>query len=144
MLLRLVYGQRWSETDAPRALAVYCLYILLLALNGILEAFEHAVADSKCACSCSLGLPVPVTRPRLTCDTPGAKRCENPQIHRIMQQPGLDLFSMLWHLPPKFPLPCQKRNGVFSTASLPAGILLTGMDGWWHARWCTWGWRWSW
>ena len=49
MLLRLVYGQRWSETEAPKALAVYCLYILLLAVNGILEAFVHAVANSGCA-----------------------------------------------------------------------------------------------
>ena len=49
MLLRLVYGQRWSETEAPRALAAYCLYILLLAVNGIFEAFVHAVADSRCA-----------------------------------------------------------------------------------------------
>ena len=49
MLLRVVYGQQWSETEAPRALAVYCLYILLLAVNGILEAFVHAVADSRCA-----------------------------------------------------------------------------------------------
>ena len=49
MLLRLVYGQRWSETEAPKALAVYCLYILLLAVNGILEAFVHAVANSRCA-----------------------------------------------------------------------------------------------
>lgn len=48
MLLRLVYGQRWSETEAPRALAAYCLYILLLAVNGILEAFVHAVAESRC------------------------------------------------------------------------------------------------
>lgn len=47
VLLRVVYGQRWSETDAPRALAVYCLYILLLAVNGILEAFVHAVAKSR-------------------------------------------------------------------------------------------------
>ena len=49
MLLRLVYGQRWSETEAPQALAAYCLYILLLAVNGIFEAFVHAVADSRCA-----------------------------------------------------------------------------------------------
>ena len=48
MLLRLVYGQRWSETEAPRALAAYCLYILLLAVNGIFEAFVHAVAESRC------------------------------------------------------------------------------------------------
>lgn len=48
MLLRLMYGLRWSETEAPRALATYCLYILLLAVNGILEAFVHAVAESRC------------------------------------------------------------------------------------------------
>jgi oligosaccharide translocation protein RFT1 len=44
-----VYSQRWSETDAPRALGAYCFYILLLAVNGILEAFVHAVAKSRCA-----------------------------------------------------------------------------------------------
>ena len=48
MLLRLLYGLRWSETEAPRALAMYCVYILLLAANGILEAFVHAVAESRC------------------------------------------------------------------------------------------------
>ncbi len=52
MLLRLLYGLRWSETEAPRALATYCVYILLLAVNGILEAFVHAVAESRCARSC--------------------------------------------------------------------------------------------
>jgi hypothetical protein len=48
-VLRTAYGQRWSETDAPQALGVYCAYILLLAVNGILEAFVHAVARSRCA-----------------------------------------------------------------------------------------------
>ena len=52
LLLRLLYGLRWSETEAPRALATYCVYILLLAVNGILEAFVHAVAESRCARSC--------------------------------------------------------------------------------------------
>lgn len=59
MLLRLVYGLRWSETEAPRALAVYCLYILLLAINGILEAFVHAVADSRRDCRTCDGSHVP-------------------------------------------------------------------------------------
>jgi oligosaccharide translocation protein RFT1 len=49
VVLRTAYGQRWSETDAPQALGVYCAYILLLAVNGILEAFVHAVARSRCA-----------------------------------------------------------------------------------------------
>ncbi|BDA46912.1 probable protein RFT1 homolog [Coccomyxa sp. Obi] len=47
VLLRMAYGQRWSHTDAPQALGVYCAYILLLAVNGILEAFVHATARSR-------------------------------------------------------------------------------------------------
>ena len=47
LLLRIVYGQRWSETQAPLALAAYCPYILLLAVNGILEAYVHAVAEPR-------------------------------------------------------------------------------------------------
>ncbi len=70
MLLRLVYGQRWSETEAPRALAVYCLYILLLAVNGILEAFVHAVANSRCAYTFLL-LPCACALPWLMQDIPG-------------------------------------------------------------------------
>ena len=42
--IRLVYGQAWAATPAPGVLACYCLYILLLGVNGILEAFQHAVA----------------------------------------------------------------------------------------------------
>jgi oligosaccharide translocation protein RFT1 len=45
LLLRLMYGERWSGTDAPAALAAYSAYILVLALNGTLEAFMHAVAS---------------------------------------------------------------------------------------------------
>ena len=45
LALRLAYGQRWSETGAPAALALYSTYICLLAVNGILEAFQHAVAS---------------------------------------------------------------------------------------------------
>ena len=51
MVLRLAYGRRWSETEAPTALAVYSVYICLLAVNGILlvvsEAFQHALAKPK-------------------------------------------------------------------------------------------------
>lgn len=47
LLLRVAYGQRWSNTGAPAALAAYCPYILLLAANGILEAFVHAVASAR-------------------------------------------------------------------------------------------------
>ncbi|GFH13968.1 PPM-type phosphatase domain-containing protein, partial [Haematococcus lacustris] len=34
LALRLVYGQRWADTQAPQVLALYCAYILLLAVNG--------------------------------------------------------------------------------------------------------------
>ena len=44
LLLRLIAGSRWSESDAPSVLAAYCYYIPLLASNGILEAFVSAAA----------------------------------------------------------------------------------------------------
>lgn len=47
VLLRLVYGQKWSNTEAPKALAYYCAYITLLALNGCTEAYVNAVADTR-------------------------------------------------------------------------------------------------
>lgn len=47
VLLRLVYGQKWSDTEAPKALAYYCGYITLLALNGCTEAYVNAVADPR-------------------------------------------------------------------------------------------------
>ncbi|GIL76385.1 hypothetical protein Vretifemale_5979 [Volvox reticuliferus] len=47
VLLRLVYGTRWSETEAPAVLAAYSVYVLLLAINGIGEAFVHAVLDAR-------------------------------------------------------------------------------------------------
>ncbi len=47
VLLRLVYGQKWSNTEAPAALACYCGYITLLALNGCTEAYVNAVADTR-------------------------------------------------------------------------------------------------
>ena len=63
LFLRLLYSQRWSETEAPVVLAYYCPYIALMALNGlflpslkdlthvvaagICEAFVHAVLDVK-------------------------------------------------------------------------------------------------
>ncbi|DBB05489.1 hypothetical protein WJX77_003678 [Trebouxia sp. C0004] len=47
VLLRLVYGQKWSSTEAPAALACYCGYITLLALNGCTEAYINAVADTR-------------------------------------------------------------------------------------------------
>ncbi|GBF96551.1 hypothetical protein Rsub_09134 [Raphidocelis subcapitata] len=45
-LLRLAYGPKWSETEAPAVLGAYSGYVLLLAVNGITEAFVHAVLDA--------------------------------------------------------------------------------------------------
>ena len=47
VLLRLLYGPKWSATEAPAALAYYCAYITLLALNGCTEAYVNAVADAR-------------------------------------------------------------------------------------------------
>lgn len=47
LALLLLYGRRWVESGAPAALGLYSLYIALLAMNGILEAFVHAVADER-------------------------------------------------------------------------------------------------
>jgi len=43
----ILYGQRWVNSGAPTALALYSAYVALLAVNGILEAFVHAVADGR-------------------------------------------------------------------------------------------------
>nr|GLL39383.1 protein RFT1 homolog [Ipomoea trifida] len=45
--IRLLYGQKWSDGEAPRALKYYCLYVVVLAMNGTSEAFLHAVANEN-------------------------------------------------------------------------------------------------
>lgn len=45
--LFVLYGRRWAESGADSVLAMYSLYIALLAVNGTLEAFVHAVADQS-------------------------------------------------------------------------------------------------
>ena len=47
LALLLLYGPRWAGTEAPLALALYSQYLALLAINGILEAFVHSVADAR-------------------------------------------------------------------------------------------------
>ena len=44
-VMRLAYGERWSETDAPAVLTLYSFYVVTLALNGLSEAFVHATAS---------------------------------------------------------------------------------------------------
>ncbi|KAB1210881.1 hypothetical protein CJ030_MR6G019728 [Morella rubra] len=46
-LIRLLYGRKWSDGEASTALRYYCLYIIVLAMNGTSEAFLHAVATEN-------------------------------------------------------------------------------------------------
>lgn len=44
-LIRLLYGRKWSDGEASAALRYYCVYVVVLAMNGTSEAFLHAVAS---------------------------------------------------------------------------------------------------
>lgn len=46
-LIRLLYGQKWSDGEASTALQYYCFYVIVLAMNGTSEAFLHAVATEN-------------------------------------------------------------------------------------------------
>ena len=45
LLLSRIAGPNWTHTSAGAVLSLYCYYIPLLAINGILEAFVSAVAS---------------------------------------------------------------------------------------------------
>lgn len=47
VLLRIVAGARWADTEAGSVLSLYCYYIPFLAINGLTEAFVAAVASSS-------------------------------------------------------------------------------------------------
>lgn len=47
LLLRIVAGSKWADTEAGPVLSTYCYYIPLLAINGVTEAFVAAVATNK-------------------------------------------------------------------------------------------------
>ena len=44
--LDALYGAKWSSTEAPQSLALYCWYLLLLGLNGLTEAFVQSETPS--------------------------------------------------------------------------------------------------
>ncbi|XP_027354961.1 protein RFT1 homolog [Abrus precatorius] len=46
-LIRLLYGEKWSDGEASIALRYYCFYVIVLAMNGTSEAFMHAVATES-------------------------------------------------------------------------------------------------
>ena len=43
-VVHLLYGASWSDGDAPLLLGHYAVYVAVLGINGVLEAFVHAVA----------------------------------------------------------------------------------------------------
>lgn len=47
LALLAAYSHRWASTSAPAVLGLYSQYIVLLAANGILEAFVHSVATQR-------------------------------------------------------------------------------------------------
>jgi oligosaccharide translocation protein RFT1 len=47
ILLRIVAGPQWADTQASSVLVTYCYYIPLLAMNGVTEAFVTAVASNS-------------------------------------------------------------------------------------------------
>ncbi|CAH9057781.1 unnamed protein product [Cuscuta epithymum] len=46
-LIRLLYGRKWSDGEATKVLQCYCLYVIVLAMNGTSEAFLQAVATKE-------------------------------------------------------------------------------------------------
>ncbi|KAK6214186.1 hypothetical protein LQW54_004612 [Pestalotiopsis sp. IQ-011] len=47
LLVQIIAGKAWAESGAGDVLAQYCLYIPLLAMNGISEAFVSSVATES-------------------------------------------------------------------------------------------------
>lgn len=47
LAIDFLYTSKYSQTAAPAVLAWYCLYILLVAVNGTTEAFVHSVASES-------------------------------------------------------------------------------------------------
>ena len=47
IVLRLLAGSKWANSDASNALAAFCCYTSFLALNGMTEAFVYGLASSS-------------------------------------------------------------------------------------------------
>ena len=47
VLLAVLPGKKWSSPDAVATLQLYCAYVLILGLNGSLEAFVFATANQS-------------------------------------------------------------------------------------------------
>jgi len=53
-LFQILYGLAWAQTEAPFLMQVYCIYVGIVALNGVSEAFVRAAATGKTLQSYSL------------------------------------------------------------------------------------------
>lgn len=42
LVVRVLYGPIWAQSEAPSVLAAYCVLLFSMALNGVLEAFMYA------------------------------------------------------------------------------------------------------
>lgn len=47
VLFEIILSSQWKDSDASRALAIFCYYLLLMGVNGIAEAFVQSAAPAK-------------------------------------------------------------------------------------------------
>jgi len=47
ILIEILAGRRWANTQVPITLAFYCLYLPFMGINGILESFVAGVAGQR-------------------------------------------------------------------------------------------------
>ena len=47
LLLRLLYGSAWSDSEAPTLLGAYCAHVCAMSINGVAEAFVTATASAS-------------------------------------------------------------------------------------------------
>mmetsp|Transcript_10710 Transcript_10710/g.28080 ORF Transcript_10710/g.28080 Transcript_10710/m.28080 type:complete len:533 (-) Transcript_10710:130-1728(-) len=45
-LLHILYGEKWSSTSAPSVLSLFTLYVLIMGMNGVTEAYMQARASA--------------------------------------------------------------------------------------------------
>ena len=45
--LRIVYTEKWATDSAVSIMRAYCIYTMFMALNGVVEAYAYATADSR-------------------------------------------------------------------------------------------------
>lgn len=46
-LVHLIFGEKWSHTVAPLLLSFYGVYLLLIGINGLVEALRDAVSSPE-------------------------------------------------------------------------------------------------